>query len=115
MAAFRSECMDFSASPRAIEWQARLSAFMDRYLLPYNAAWHQSVQQGVFPPPFVADLKALAQEEELAALGVEGAGHVGRAAAGGRDREVEDRGRTRRLGRTGDARRRRRGSGRTRC
>ena len=65
MAAFRSECMDFSASPRAVEWQARLAAFMDRYLLPYNAAWHASVARGEFPPPFMADLKALAQEEGL--------------------------------------------------
>ena len=57
--------MDFSPSPRAQQWQARLSAFMERYLLPYNAAWYASVKQGVFPPPFMADLKALAQEEGL--------------------------------------------------
>jgi len=57
--------MDFSPSPRAQQWQARLAAFMDRYLLPYNAAWHQSVQQGIFPPPFVEDLKSLAREEGL--------------------------------------------------
>ena len=57
--------MDFSMSPGAIAWQARLTAFMARYLLPYNAAWHQSVRQGVFPPPFMADLQALAQEEGL--------------------------------------------------
>ena len=57
--------MDFSPSPRAQQWQVRLSAFMARYLLPYNAAWHASVQGGVFPPPFMADLKALAQEEGL--------------------------------------------------
>jgi acyl-CoA dehydrogenase len=57
--------MDFAPSLRAQQWQARLAAFMERYLLPYNAAWHQSVQQGVFPPPFLADLKALAKEEGL--------------------------------------------------
>ncbi|TXI67624.1 MAG: acyl-CoA dehydrogenase [Limnohabitans sp.] len=57
--------MDFSPSLRAQEWQARLSAFMSRYLLPYNAAWHASVQRGEFPPPFMQDLKALAQEEGL--------------------------------------------------
>ena len=57
--------MDFSPSSTARAWQARLAAFMDRYLLPYNAAWHASVAQGVFPPPFMADLKALAQEEGL--------------------------------------------------
>ena len=57
--------MDFSPSPQARQWHERLQAFMARYLLPYNAAWHQSVKDGVFPPPFVADLKSLAQEEGL--------------------------------------------------
>ncbi len=40
-------------------------AFMDRYLLPYNAAWHAAVQAGQYPPTFLADLKALAREEGL--------------------------------------------------
>ena len=57
--------MDFSPSLRAQEWQARLTAFMDRYLLPYNAAWHQAARQGEFPPPFLEDLKTLAREEGL--------------------------------------------------
>ncbi len=57
--------MDFSPSPQARQWHHRLEAFMDRYLLPYNAAWHQSVKNEVFPPPFMGDLQALAQEEGL--------------------------------------------------
>ncbi len=57
--------MDFSPSPRARQWHARLQAFIDRYLLPYNAAWHQCVKDDVFPPPFIDDLKALAKEEGL--------------------------------------------------
>lgn len=57
--------MDFSPSPQAQHWHQRLQAFMDRYLLPYNAAWHQSVKNSAFPPPFMADLQALAQEEGL--------------------------------------------------
>jgi acyl-CoA dehydrogenase len=57
--------VDFSHSPRAAALQAQLWDFMDRYLLPYNAAWHQSVQAGAYPPPFVEDLKALAREEGL--------------------------------------------------
>ena len=57
--------MDFSPSPQARQWHQRLQAFMDRYLLPYNAAWHQSVKNGEFPPPFMGDLQALAQEEGL--------------------------------------------------
>jgi acyl-CoA dehydrogenase len=50
---------------RAEVLHARLQAFFERYLLPYNAAWHQSVRQGVYPPPFLEDLKALAREEGL--------------------------------------------------
>ncbi len=57
--------MDFSPSPQARQWHQRLQAFMDRYLLPYNAAWHQSVKNDEFPPPFMGDLQALAQEEGL--------------------------------------------------
>jgi acyl-CoA dehydrogenase len=38
---------------------------MDRYLLPYNGAWHRSVREGVYPPPFLEDLKLLAREEGL--------------------------------------------------
>jgi acyl-CoA dehydrogenase len=34
-------------------------------VLPYNAAWHRSVQDGVFPPPFMEDLKSLARDEGL--------------------------------------------------
>jgi acyl-CoA dehydrogenase len=44
--------MDFQPSPRARELHARLDAFMQRYLLPYNAAWQQAVQQGDYPPRF---------------------------------------------------------------
>src|SRR5665811_858954 len=57
--------MDFAHSPRAQALRQRLEAFMQRYLLPYNAAWHRSVQDGVYPPPFLEDLKALAREEGL--------------------------------------------------
>ncbi len=57
--------MDFSRSVRAQALLQQLDAFMQRYLLPYNAAWHRSVQEGVYPPPFLDDLKALAREEGL--------------------------------------------------
>lgn len=57
--------MDFALSPRARDLQLRLDAFMLRYLLPHNAAWHRAVQDGVFPPPFLDDLKVLAREEGL--------------------------------------------------
>jgi acyl-CoA dehydrogenase len=57
--------MDFNPSPLAQALRQRLEAFMQRYLLPYNAAWHRSVQLGIYPPPFLDDLKALAREEGL--------------------------------------------------
>lgn len=57
--------MDFAHSPRALALCQQLDAFMQRYVLPHNAAWHASVQQGVYPPAFLDDLKTLAREEGL--------------------------------------------------
>jgi acyl-CoA dehydrogenase len=57
--------MDFEHSPQSLALQQRLHAFMERYVLPHNAAWYQSVQLGVYPPPFLEDLKTLAREEGL--------------------------------------------------
>ena len=57
--------MDFAHTPRALALRQRLDAFMQRYLLPHNPAWHRSVQDGVYPPPFLEDLKALARDEGL--------------------------------------------------
>jgi hypothetical protein len=57
--------MDFAHSPKALDLRERLGAFMQRYVLPYNAAWHAAVQGGVYPPPFLEDLKALARDEGL--------------------------------------------------
>ncbi|MBS3998633.1 MAG: acyl-CoA dehydrogenase family protein [Hydrogenophaga sp.] len=57
--------MDFEHSPRAQALQQQLDAFMQRYVLPHNAAWYQAVQDGQYPPPFLDDLKTLAREEGL--------------------------------------------------
>ena len=57
--------MDFDYSAKTLELRQRLDDFMALYLLPYNPAWHQSVAQGIYPPPFVEDLKALAKSEGL--------------------------------------------------
>lgn len=57
--------MDFNHSPKALALRQQLEAFMQQYLLPYNAAWHRSVQEGIYPPPFLEDLKALAREAGL--------------------------------------------------
>ncbi len=57
--------MDFSASATSRKWLQKTKVFFERYVLPHNAAWHQSVADGVYPPPFLEDLKALAQDEGL--------------------------------------------------
>ena len=57
--------MDFAHSSTAQALRQRLVAFMHQYLLPYNAAWHKSVQDGIYPPPCVEDLKLLARDEGL--------------------------------------------------
>ena len=57
--------MDFSPSARSRLWLQKTEAFFERYVLPHNAAWHKSVADGLYPPLFLADLKALAQEEGL--------------------------------------------------
>ncbi|MES2633235.1 MAG: acyl-CoA dehydrogenase family protein [Pseudomonadota bacterium] len=57
--------MDFHHSHQAIALHSKLEAFMERFVLPYNPAWHQSVRSGFFPPPFMEDLKSLARDEGL--------------------------------------------------
>jgi acyl-CoA dehydrogenase len=57
--------MDFTPSERSAALARRLADFVEDHVLPRNAAWHRSVSEGVYPPPFVADLKALAKEEGL--------------------------------------------------
>jgi acyl-CoA dehydrogenase len=56
--------MDFQHSPRALEWRSRLDAFMERYIVPYNAAWQAAAATGRYPE-FLGDLKLLAREEGL--------------------------------------------------
>ena len=57
--------MDFAPSPRAQDMLRRMDCFLQRYVLPHNAAWHAAVQAGSYPPPFLDDLKTLAREEGL--------------------------------------------------
>lgn len=57
--------MDFSPSATSRSWLQKTEVFFNRYVLPHNAAWHQCVADGLYPPPFLADLKALAQNEGL--------------------------------------------------
>ncbi len=60
--------MDFLPSATSRKWLQKTEVFFERYVLPHNAAWHQSVADGVYPPTFLADLKALAQDEGLCNL-----------------------------------------------
>ncbi|MHB8950365.1 MAG: acyl-CoA dehydrogenase family protein [Rhodoferax sp.] len=57
--------MNFDYSPQVQNLRRRLEDFIDRFVLPYNGAWHNAVAQGIFPPPFMNDLKALARSEGL--------------------------------------------------
>lgn len=57
--------MDFSPSATSRKWWEKTRVFFERYVLPHNGAWQQSVADSVYPPPFLADLKALAQDEGL--------------------------------------------------
>lgn len=57
--------MDFAPSTQSQEIGVRLAAFLERYVLPYNSAWHGAARDGVYPPPFLEDLKGLAREEGL--------------------------------------------------
>ena len=64
MRAPKLDFVNFESSPIATEWLQKLQAFIDRYLLPYNGAWHRCALDGV-TPPFMDDLKMLAREEGL--------------------------------------------------
>jgi acyl-CoA dehydrogenase len=56
--------MDFEPSPTAQAWLQQLEAFLERYVLPHNGAWHRCAAQGS-PPPFLQDLKDMARAEGL--------------------------------------------------
>jgi acyl-CoA dehydrogenase len=57
--------MDFEYSARTKEFRARVSDFMDRYVVPANARWRREAAAGLNPPPVVEELKALARAEGL--------------------------------------------------
>ncbi|HEX9721549.1 MAG TPA: acyl-CoA dehydrogenase family protein [Ramlibacter sp.] len=56
--------MNFEPSPTAIARLRQLDAFIERFVLPHNGAWHRCARQGEYPP-FLEDLKALARAEGL--------------------------------------------------
>lgn len=57
--------MNFAYSERTQALMTQLRGFMERYIVPRIPEWHRAVAAGEYPPPFMADLKALAREEGL--------------------------------------------------
>lgn len=57
--------MDFSHTPRALEYQEKLSAFMEAHIYPRIPAHKAETEAGQFPVSFIEDLKALARSEGL--------------------------------------------------
>jgi acyl-CoA dehydrogenase len=58
--------MDFDYSETSKEVQAKLRSFIAEHVAPRDAEWHRLVEhEGVFPPPFVEELKAKARAEGL--------------------------------------------------
>lgn len=56
--------MNFEPSANALAWLRRLEDFLERYVLPHNAAWHRAAGEGRVPD-FLGELRALAREEGL--------------------------------------------------
>jgi acyl-CoA dehydrogenase len=58
--------VDFEYSEKSRQVQAELKSFMAEHVAPRNAEWHRVVEQeGVFPPPFIEELKAKARAAGL--------------------------------------------------
>ncbi|WP_290652677.1 acyl-CoA dehydrogenase family protein [Aquisalimonas sp.] len=57
--------MDFEHSATAEELRVRVVQFMEHYVLPYNAQWHQEVAAGNYPVELIDDIKALARWDGL--------------------------------------------------
>src|SRR6202790_4133855 len=58
--------MDFDYSETSQELKAPLGAFMTEHVAPRDAEWTKTVDHdGIFPPPFIEDLKAKAKAARL--------------------------------------------------
>ena len=58
--------MDFEFSETSQAIQARLKGFMAEHVAPRDPEWQQTVERdGIFPPPFIEDLKAKARAAGL--------------------------------------------------
>ena len=57
--------MDFELSPRARDWQQRLTQFINREVLPRHRAWVEHVMRRREPAPFMAELQKKARAAGL--------------------------------------------------
>ena len=57
--------MDFQFPPDVVTMQDTLRRFMERHVLPANAAWHRQAHAGTYPLAVIEPLKALAREAGL--------------------------------------------------
>ncbi|MEM1048346.1 MAG: acyl-CoA dehydrogenase family protein [Pseudomonadota bacterium] len=57
--------MDFSHSPQVEEYRARLTAFMDTYVVSAHREWVHETEAGIYPPACVEPLKQLARDQGL--------------------------------------------------
>ena len=57
--------MDFQYSEPSLAMQETLREFMQRHVLPANAAWHRQAESGTYPLDVIEPLKALAREAGL--------------------------------------------------
>jgi acyl-CoA dehydrogenase len=53
--------MDFEFSDKSKRIQAQLKSFIAEHVAPHDSEYRRLVAQGVFPPPFIEDLKAKAR------------------------------------------------------
>jgi len=57
--------MDFAYSPKMLDLQAKLRAFMEGLILPNNERWHREVEEGAYPLDLIDELKAAAKTQGL--------------------------------------------------
>lgn len=57
--------MDFEFSPRVEELRARMSVFLENYVLPQNRLWTRETEQGRYPSEIMDPLKELARDDGL--------------------------------------------------
>ncbi len=57
--------MDFAYSEKSLDVQARVRRFVEEHIVPRARDWEEAVHAGIFPPPFIEELKAKALAQGL--------------------------------------------------